>query len=693
MKPLLVCAFVLSFAAGGFAVESEQEITRTIENQQQIQLELGRDVYRSVPYEDTYEVDVPYTEKEAYTDYEDYYENEYLCHTERDTERRCAMERECRDVPYDREVCEDERMCEPGREERECRQERVCEPGDVEERCENQRVCRPAGPPVCESVEECHTNDRGERQCKTRERCRPQQEECHDERVCRPHRGEPSCRFEERCETRRGEPVCHSERRCRTVRDSREECHQEHRCRDIPVDKEVCGYEQVKKTRPVTRYRDVTRYRKETRCCVTKYRDEFDHTWSIDVALKFPPEAQLVGDEKERLQVAVDSNEANPKVDLSVIESIFGYKIANQNQSGRHLDVELMRVARYSENQLGKTSIKDIAIQRLSDNTLLEFSDTGLKPRVTSQYVFQVINKETQEVVKTGALTPAAKKAQKFNLGVVLDSNLDYLVKVLVKRTGNLVLEKTIEFVVEKEAPFTRWNRDEFAEKSIKDFKVDAQKDQVLMIFKDLGHRVEIESRYRISAKVGDEVIYDQEIKAQDFLDDENRGKVSIPVSSEQQKRELEVVLKVERNSRMLPEPIAFEQSAKVTFKVDQAAFKNESLINNMFMINDGASVIFGFRDQTDAKIDSVKTYYEIKLWIKKGIFQKERVVLEDGFSRQNLTLSPKGNYLFKMGNTFMNEVDPGKKVYFEIRITREHPAWDKRIEIVKTGTVRRPGE
>ncbi|MDG0817882.1 hypothetical protein [Bdellovibrio svalbardensis] len=89
----------------------QQTITRTASQGQLLQAKLVKNAYRQEPYQDTYTVqvpydvtetyyvDVPYQDQEAYTDYEDYYSNDYICRDYTEYEQRCRTVRECDNAP------------------------------------------------------------------------------------------------------------------------------------------------------------------------------------------------------------------------------------------------------------------------------------------------------------------------------------------------------------------------------------------------------------------------------------------------------------------------------------------------------------------------------------------------------------------------------------------------------------------
>ena len=75
---------------------------RTVQSAPTYQNRLLKNEYRQETYQETekYYVDVPYQDTEEYTDYEDYYQNEYVCHNYTDYERQCRHVRECNNILF-----------------------------------------------------------------------------------------------------------------------------------------------------------------------------------------------------------------------------------------------------------------------------------------------------------------------------------------------------------------------------------------------------------------------------------------------------------------------------------------------------------------------------------------------------------------------------------------------------------------
>lgn len=394
------------------AAQTSVLLKRSAESGEKIEATLSKDVYRSVPYEDTYE------EQEAYQAEETYYENIPYSDTETYVEQ----------VPYqDIEYYDDVETYYDN--EYRCRT--VTE---YDQQCRNERQCHPrAGEQVCRHVEECGTNAHGKRICKTRKVC---------------EQGE-----------------------------RREECSTRQVCHQVPRSREKCGYESVRKTRHVTKSRTVTRYRSETRtrtvtkyrqeprtrtvtkyrtvtkCCVTRYRSEFDHKWQMNVQVQFPAEAILHGSERESFELSLKGDESNPGLEFKTVESIYGYRIVHQDVKTTSSTIVLELVPKYSHKEVGEASISKVEfVGQMDQYTALSIQDRGLLPRVNTVVNYRVLEKESKTVVAEGQGTSESSRAGTFELRLAepISADLDYLVQLSVTRSG-VVLEKAISFTVKKE--------------------------------------------------------------------------------------------------------------------------------------------------------------------------------------------------------------------------------------------------
>lgn len=371
-----------------------------------------------IPYQDTesYTERVPYQRQESYIDQEEYYDTEYKCRTT--YEQDCRHEQQCRNVT--KPVCNVEYICNP----------------------------RPSEPESCQNVEECGENALGERICKTR-------------RVCSGGGG--------------GGQDCRNERRCRD--ETQYECNSEYRCNNVP--KERCGYENVTKTRSVTKYRtvtdyrtetrtrevtryrsetrtrevtkyrsetrsrEVTKYRTETKCCVTKYRDVFDQQKSVQVEILFPSAATLVDSEVESFSITLSAFATDPVVDFKVKNSIYGYSVLNQTVTGSTLTIELGLVAKYSEAQVGVSSISTLTLGGVAGARLVNFEDKGHFKRIESSYVLKLFDVAGSLVFESPKVAGGAAKVS-IEIGAT-EINRALRAELSVERTG-VVLANAVAF-------------------------------------------------------------------------------------------------------------------------------------------------------------------------------------------------------------------------------------------------------
>lgn len=357
LKPLFGVIVTLMLAMSASAAPQEKtdiNVTRTVESGTTLRAELAANVYRQEPYQAEYTEQVPYQAEETYyvdvpyRTTETYYEN--VPYTERvaytDYEEYYDREYQCRNETRYRQECRNERLCEPGG-----------------------RTCQP--------ITECGTNARGERICKTRNEC------TDGPRVCR---DVPSCR-------------------------------------QVPYSERVCEWENVRKTRPVTRYRDeiryrqelrtrevtkyrkeartrtVTRYREETRCCVTRYREVFDHQFTQPVGVIFPQEAVLMAGEKETVRMILRGSEQNPDVQISVKSDIFTYSVAEVRQEGREKVFILKMSAKWIPTNAGTATVKGLKLQFSKGLGKVTFENTVASARLNSVYTLEIRDEQSQAIL------------------------------------------------------------------------------------------------------------------------------------------------------------------------------------------------------------------------------------------------------------------------------------------------------
>lgn len=405
IKPLFGVILALLISSSGNAAPQEKTSTTLIRDLSQgttLRAEMALNVFRQEPYQAEYTERVPYQAEETYTvevpyqTTETYYEN--VPYTER--------------VPYTdyEDYYENEYVC---RNVTRYRQE-----------CHNERVCAPGGGRVCQPITECGINSRGERVCKTRNECRD------------------------------GGP-----RECRDVP----------KCQQVPYTDRECGYQSVRKTRPVTRYRDevrhrqeqrtrtvtryrseertrtVTKYRDEVRCCVTKYRDVFDHQFTQPVAIVFPAEAVLLQGEMEKVLVTLRGSEASPDVQISIQSDIFSYTIEQVRTEGRDRVFILKMSPRWTEANAGASTVQGLKLSFSKGQGKVSFKETVASPRMTSTYSVEIRDQQSQALVFEQQLQVAeAKTIEVAAANVVREGK--YNVSLTVLRQGANVLGGTITF-------------------------------------------------------------------------------------------------------------------------------------------------------------------------------------------------------------------------------------------------------
>jgi hypothetical protein len=348
MKPLFHALIAASLVLGEFsalhaqvAPMSETVVRRAGEPLQKVAT-ASKAITRTESYLDTetYWESVPYQDQEAYQDIEYYNSYEYVCRDVRRTRRECRWEREC---GYGR-------LQLPGWMNVLVQKVYAMDPRELErrERASNPNLHPPTPRP-------------GPGPGPVRPGPGPG-----------PVRPDPG-------PVRPG-PICRDVQRCYDVPDYGRECH----------------YENVPRTRYVTRYRTVTRYRQEQRTrTVTKYREVFDHQWTASVTLNFPMEAQLIGPQIETFQLQLIGSETNPQLSVTPLSTVYSYvpqiRVINANQ----IEVDMRLVgstpafdpAPYMDpNQTGKFVVDGFGAQ-----TEIWFRDlTADIPQVSTQYEFLI---------------------------------------------------------------------------------------------------------------------------------------------------------------------------------------------------------------------------------------------------------------------------------------------------------------
>lgn len=428
--------------------------------------------FEQVPYQDTetYYVDVPYQEQEAYTDYE----------------QRCESVRKCQNVPE--EICNYEQRCHSV-PDRQCRQEKVCTPIPGEQKCRE--------------VTECGVNALGQEICKTR-------------KVCENTPGSESCGYVDKCvDTTKQE--CRQERVCRT--EYREQCHYENDCRQVPVTKyrTVTKYRQEPRTQTVTKYREelrtrvvtkyrqeertktVTKYKTETKCCVTKNREVFDHQDQVAVTLRFPQGSELQGKEAESFKVALSGSSQNLKVDFSILQTVLGYKVANQNLQGAQATIDLVLAPKYTAEELGTSTVSGVDLVQTQAGPQVVLIDKGQKPRVQSSYSVQVRLKQTNAIVGEG--TGVSSGSEKVILPLIqsqLINDETYLIDVRIQRSG-IVVPGLIDFVKNSEVKYGNLDAAVYGNPDLTDISLAGELANAVLKIQDLApQHPELKTSYKI---------------------------------------------------------------------------------------------------------------------------------------------------------------------------------------------------
>lgn len=230
-------------------------------------------------------------------------------------------------------------------------------------------------------------------------------------------------------------------------------CRYVERCENRPVSREVCGYESVRRQRPVTRYRDetryrqeertrtVTRYRNETRCCETRYRDVFDHQWSLPVTVRFPAQAVLLAGETETFTVELAGTEAQPDVNVSPKDTIFGYTVKLKDVKPGTALVEFALAPKFSAAQAGVGSVSQPTLEvQAGGKARLSFTDKIRHSRVQTAYRATISDQATQQVLSVVEGAAGAANQVVLTPAESLPSDRPLAIRLEVLRQG-LVLE------------------------------------------------------------------------------------------------------------------------------------------------------------------------------------------------------------------------------------------------------------
>ncbi len=421
-KPRFFLSLGLSFlmAIGANAQPAEktyEEFNRNTGNDTQLeyQFELTKNVYKQEPYEaeysvsipyeaqETYYVNVPYQVEEPYTDYERYTDSQWTCHNVRRYRRECHKESYC-GAPLSTNF---EIMTPP-----------------------------PSGGHRPPPIHPPSSGGGGHR---------PPPGGGGHHPPPPPHRPPGGGGG-----NHHPPPPPHRPPSCVT-RDV---------CRDVPYNDQQCGYESVVRQRPVTRYRTVTRYRQEertrtvtryrneVRCCVTKYKDVFDHQYGFDVTVQLP-RVFLFGAETEKFRIALQGTEESPQ--FAVIqdndEIIYGYKISKQEISGRKVTIELDVDPRFDLSNAGPNSISNFSIVTSSGRSYLNFYDEVKVPHLNTKYIYEIKDRNNNTLVKAETWNRGFK-AVEILMPQQIPVNEQVTIFLHVHREGAMVKNYDLDFDV-----------------------------------------------------------------------------------------------------------------------------------------------------------------------------------------------------------------------------------------------------
>lgn len=718
---LMVCSMVLSQNLFAAPAPSEQPM-RTIERRGQtseLTTSLSKAIYRNEAYQaeytervayqeqETYYEDVPYEVSVPYTDYEEYTDTEYKCHTRMKEE--CGYERECRQESYEdcdkvrechnvpRRVCENEQVCENGPSRQECSQEQVCSTGPGRQECRQEEVCEnKPGREECREAEECGTNARGERICKVRRKCETVGggRECRMENKCRNVPGERECRYENKCRTVPGERQCRTENRCHTENDqecglvprcqtrSREKCDNEYRCRRVP--KEECGYESVVKTRPVTRYRNetryrqeprtrtVTKYRNETRCCVTKYRDVFDHMENKNVLVRFPANAQLFDNEIEQLAVKLSDN--GQSVALEVLNSPFAYTINQSLAQGQNVVFDLTMVAKYQASELMQQTIDKVMIAQGNNASQLVIIDRGQKPHIVTKYQYVIATRDNQQVLTQGEFLN--QNDQKVMIPITqLPIDQDFNIQLKVFRTG-VVINQPVQFEMQSVYEFQRLKADDLDKSTIKDTALTEDLNAVHLAFTDMGYDARLKNVYNLTVtNLMTQQIVHQEIKDQNQPSTNQRVDFAVPMNILNENDEFQMSIQVTREGRILDRSVSFELQTRYAKVLKIEDYNSAKKITDINIEGQGENTELVFKDLSPVR-SVVQSSYLIVIARPTGANGTKRDPLivktmkREMFRDQQIIRLNLKNDLAVPAN-ILAELKSGKKFWVDLEINR----------------------
>lgn len=688
-----ICALSLVASTTVYAAPTEQPaqvLTRTAQSGNILETTLTKNQFRQEPYQEEYEVqvpyqttetyyeDVPYQVEEAYTDYEQQCRQEYRCHDV--PHQECGYEQECRTVDGG-QSCRQERQCHTVGGGQECRQERVCKPTPGQQRCE--------------TVTECGTNAQGQQICKDRKVCHQEGggEDCDYVQRCENRPGREECSYNNVCTNNPDRRECSNEYRCRTT--TRSECGNESVCSSVPVTK----YRTVTKYRKEAREREVTKYRTETRCCVTKYREVFDHQDSLRVTVRFPQGSELLANETEKLKVTFVGDASKPDLQVDLGETVLGYTVANVAVQGASATVDLALAPKYSADQVGEKTVSAVKLMIKPQGSAIALTDAvATKARLVSAYSAVIKDKQS------GAIVAQVQSAGTQSTNVVipvpqtLSADLDYSLEVTVQRSG-VVLAAPVSFVKKAEFLFDRIDASQLGVATIRDIKlVDAGKD-VSLTFVDKGANKLYETDYQISLSgVKDQqVVFQKEINSEELLKADGSAQLLIPGAQINDTQDYKLTLVVARSGRVLSEAVNFVALGNYARVLDGKPFANEALVGNLDIQGSEAAALLVLKDAAPAHAAVTKTY-KVKLERTAGFLgTKKETLVEKILTADQVKLDAGGIAKIKIASLGVDSGDlskyvrDGKNIFVTVTFIRQSPRLNggKAIQIVKETKVK----
>lgn len=541
-------------------------------------------------------------------------------------------------------------------------------------------------------------------------------QECRTERLCQPVPGQEVCRVVEECGTNaHGQRICKERKVCERG-PGQNECRDVQKCENVPVSREKCGYESVRKTRPVTRYRDetlyrneqrtrtvtrcrqetrtrqVTRYREEQRCCVTKYRDVFDRQEVLNVQINFPQASLLQGKESEVIEVSWLGEAANGDVKIHAVQSIFGYKVKNKLENTQGISIDLELIPRYSNVDVGEKTISQVVLAITAHVNELSFVDAALFPRIQTEYEYEIREQDTNQLVTSGKAVAVQANKQKIALAQALAMDKDYQITLKVKRSGAVLEAGGVEFVKTAKHKFQRLDPRNHDASTFQLSVPQEVGDQILVKFQDKGDHAELDTQYVIQLlgqKDGEEYFRIQ--KDRTILNQAGVAQIEISQQGLDDQQDYIVHVMVQRESLKLEAPITFAKEQIFEKFVDLSALQNESLVGDIRIegLNSDAVVLFS---DTVPQVRGAQTSYKVQLWRKGGFLgTDEKIMAEKILDKESIVGQESGVIKLRAADLGVSQRDQdfylaqGQWVKVVIEVTRSHSRLKQNVVFRKT--------